>query len=401
MVTFVCDDRRAEQLLEKLARQVVDTGGWLDPEMQIRCEDGNLSILSDRQADSADTLIALPEATLLPVERGEFYLSGDDLCFRPSGSGLSRERSRLLDTMLEIYNVTGKIARHRATSPWLVLAGAPQILRGLVAGRADAPVPKKFLDLFESGAFDPLTIECFVKTRVLGFKDATGRNPEPVIMPVIDFINHHPRSPGFQIGSGRAAAGQIAVLHSTPVDGSRECFVRYGLYDAYDTYLMYSYVNEIAPFVRSVPLTIDLKGLGAITVRSVIGVRPRDKIPDHLADLRGLMPVVRKLADRRLSVSHLIIPSGVPKFALRRILAELIRSLGPSLSNDAIQRHLATAEMAVLSTNIRFYENLVRSLDNDGHTSSTASATAVVRQLAELQLSKIHDYIAAINEQDR
>jgi hypothetical protein len=193
---------------------------------------------------------------------------------------------------------------------------------------------------------------------------------------------------------------QIAVLKSTPVDGSRECFVSYGLYDAYDTYLIYSYVNEIAPFVRSVPLTIDLQGLGTITVLSIIGVTENGNVPVHLADLRRLMPVVRKLADRRLSVSHLIIPSSVMKLALRRILAELIRSLGPGLGNEAIRQHLATAEIAVLSANIEFYENLIRSLDGDGHAPSTAPTTAVVRRLAKLQMSKIHAYIAAINDGD-
>jgi hypothetical protein len=131
MVTFICDNRRTEKLLEKLARQVVDAGGWLDPEMKIQCEDGNLSLLSGLQTDSGDTLISVPEAALLPVEQGEFYLSGDSLCIRPSEPGLSHERSRLLDTMLEIYDATGKIAAHRTTSPWLAFAGAPQILRML------------------------------------------------------------------------------------------------------------------------------------------------------------------------------------------------------------------------------------------------------------------------------
>jgi hypothetical protein len=393
---FTCDDHGIEKLLVRLARDVSALGGGIHPEVQISCEDGDLSIRADGALALKTPLISVPEPALLPVDEIGFVVRDDELGLASPQTHLSPARRRLLDTMLEIYRRTGKIGSHRATSPWLALAHEPTILERLVQGRATAPAIRNFHRDFLEGRYDELTTKSFIKTRTLGFRLGAQR-PTPVLMPIIDFVNHHPGAPGFRTGTDSTGIRRVAIQQANPIAASAECYVRYGNYDALDTYLVYGFVEQSAPFVRSVPLNFQLDGIGTIEVHSAIGSNKAagsGKLPPHLQAVRQFMPAVQPVSETHLILSHLMIPAGPPEFALRRILQELLVGMRPNLDQVGLQNYVAKAESEIISRNIAFYEQLIRLDEPKSDTSTDRSAVSTVRQMAEIQLAKLQEYQA-------
>lgn len=392
MITYACDDQEVEKLLARLVRDVTELGAWIHPETRICCQQGELSISAENSVPAKEPLISLTEQTLLPVQEFEFVVRDGELRLATLPTHLSPERRSLLDTMLEIYSLTRKIASHRASSPWLVLAKRANVLEGLVEGRATAPLVKRLHAGCRDGDNDQLVSISFIKTRTLGFKKSP-QTSVPVLMPVIDFINHHPAAPGFQTGPDTRGNRGIGVLKATPIASSTECFVRYGLYDALDTYLVYGFVEESAPFVRSVPLDIDLDGIGRIEVHSSIGTRKAaGKLPPHLDAVRQFMPAVRPSGPGQLVVSHLLVPAGPPVFGLRRILEELIGLMRAGLDPIALQSRVVAAEAQIISRNVEFYKKLIRRFGPDSEASCDQAPLATVKRLAEIQLAKLDEY---------
>jgi hypothetical protein len=268
MASFLCDNTAVESLLRKLTDQVVALGGRISADAEIICEKGNLSIEYRVEGDAKTELIFLPEAALIPVSPVSFSLQGDEIVVRTIDGEVDAERRSLLDLMVRIFNLTGKIRNFRSASPQLSLAQSPDVLLHPMAGR---PKPKKQPEP-DTPEFDAHVVDLFIKSRTLGYKFGGTGKKTPVLMPIIDSFNHHPISANF-LPAGDGEEKGLSVNVSRPLDGSTECFARYGLYDALDTYLHYAYVEPNTPFLRSAPCDLEVAGLGRITVRSAAGAK--------------------------------------------------------------------------------------------------------------------------------
>lgn len=391
VVSFVCDDPEVERLLARLEQQVLEHGGRIHHDVRVHCEAGELSVQTASAAEPDKVLISLPERALLPTDGLALHLAGDRLEL-PSSAGMDAGRRAMFETMLALYNATGKMTLHRRFSPWLALASEKGTLHRIIAGRNTAPAVRKMAALFDAGKFNELATDSFLKTRVLGFRSGQGSTME-VVMPFIDFMNHHPAAGGFRTGANAVGTRMLAVTLDRPVEDSDECFVRYGFYDAYDIFLSYGYVEAGAPFVRSIPMTLELDGIGSIEVGSRIGVKfPQGKLPQYLAPIRRFMPMIARRGPNALEISHLLIPAGEPAFALRRALGTLVGGLRPNLDPIALNHQVALAEKTVLLRNIEFYETLLRNLADSSVRGSAAEAVAMARRMAEIQLEKLRGY---------
>lgn len=206
------------------------------------------------------------------------------------------------------------------------------------------------------------------------------------------FFDHHIDAPGFINKNGIDEQAGIGVLGSNPIEGSDDLLVRYGLFDSYDTWLVYGFVDNFAPFVRSVGLHIDLGGRVRIKVKSKIGSRFAGKLPQKLADLKLFMPNVTSVSEGKVEVSHLLIPHPTRPFALKRVLTTLIHAVLPNARPDELRQLVDEANSVVIAENIRFYTILKAFVENLDDEMRDATWHKEVLRLCDLQISKIQAY---------
>lgn len=390
MKPLQCDNQDAERVLIKLGRQVVAAGGWFHDSVGFSCLGGNLGIMSSLGAEVGDVLASLPLPCLLPLKKIRIGISGDDLIIASHDGDLPAPKLAMFEAMLELYNLTGKIASHRATSPWLALGSDPELLKYLARGRPAMQAKGKKNPDGSPETVEDMTVRTFIHTRYLNYK-----GPNPVLMPFIDFANHHTLAAGYLGTAGRGEGAGLALLNSKPVAGSEECFVQYQLFDALDMYLIYGYVERTTPFVRSIPMKINLHGLGVIDVQALQTGRAKGKLPAKAADLRPYLPKALELKDGNLKISHLIIPDPQAGQALQRVLSSFIKKLGPDLDLKAIGNYVREAEYMVLRRNKTYYQTLLRRLAQKAKEAKGAPSSrphAMAANMARVQLGKLRQY---------
>ncbi|MEX1114766.1 MAG: hypothetical protein WEB53_05925 [Akkermansiaceae bacterium] len=379
MITIESDQPELRRALESLVEQVMRGGGWIHESLCLIAEQGSVRVESGLPAGRNELLISVPEEILLPIDEIRMRLSGDEIVIDSFADSATPERRRLAETQIEIYNLCGKIAAHRAVSPRFGFADDGEVARLLAEGRDAKGGPGNLLD-------------DFMHARVFSHGDGSSGKRLEVLMPVVDIFNHHPDATGYLIETPRHPDHPvIGVGHWKPEPDARECFVCYSLFDAFDLAVHYGYLERGCRFVKSVPLVVELEGLGSLRMRAVGGAALRRELPSRLKDLRAWMPVVCARTLEELEISHLIIPGSSDRHALRRVLATMISGWQPGMDLEAVADYVAHAERAVLEQNIRYYERLAESL-RTGAGSSLALIEST-REMAMSQLGLLRAYV--------
>ncbi|MCB1725706.1 MAG: hypothetical protein H6959_07805 [Chromatiaceae bacterium] len=380
MITIDSDDAELAALVQRLAELVAAAGGYLDARLRIVIARGDLSVRSD--AADGELLVRLPRACLLPIDEVDLALNDDRLQIESLPASMGEVQRDMLECMIAIYNRGAKIASYREELPWLAFADAPELLELLHRGRAQAPKPSRLFELARTGALDTLALEGFMGSRILDYRDAAGAGAM-VMMPFIDFFNHHVRAAPFA-RDGEA----LTVTAAHPLAGSDECFVRYNALDALDAYLNYGFVDTSAGFVRSVPVRIDLPDVGVIDIQARVAQR-RKQLAAGLTDLGALLPRAQRAEDGSLSVSQLVIPGAAPELfhrAVGALVAQFVPAIGPSELRAAVD----TVVAEVMTANRAYYGHL----DEEAGRLAATPARDRLRQLVEVQSAKL----AAIGE---
>jgi hypothetical protein len=220
-------------------------------------------------------LVRLPWDCLVPFSPFRLSIVNDDLVISSYEEGLTDECVTLMQALLELFNLTGKVAYHRRTSPWRLIISYPAILQCVRQGR-DREDFALFQHFIVSGSNDQLMLQAFLNSRVLGYKASTTAPPYPVLMPVIDLFNHHFQGALFNIDEVPDKGRSLAIARSMLLPGTGiECFACYGAHDSFDTWMTYGFVDHSALFVRSVAMTIDLPSLGTIRLTNFDKTRDR------------------------------------------------------------------------------------------------------------------------------
>lgn len=412
MVEFACEDRQVEAAFRTLCEQVTQHGGLIYDRLTMGCRNGDFIISAPQDKPAGEKILIIPKDILLPVARYHIAVEGDDMVITTPDPGLSRGQIAIMESMLALFNLTGKMKQLRQHSVLGLLRSDPAFFEAIAARQGSGGKPY-YESMKESGDSD-FWLEAFMKTRVLGFKDRPDdKQSERVqmLMPVVDFINHHPQaygfftsfrtidkrppppSPGGQENIEAQGADGVAVMNACPVPGSQECFVNYGAFDAADTFVNYNFVERNAAFVRSVSMTVKIPGVGTLNINS-FAVRPEfTKLPEQVRDLRFFLPAIQAdPRNRTVTLSSLLIPQDPAPRALRRVLAIALSRIGLTLDESILSDAVRHAERVVIAENERYYTDLLAFLDSRKPAAATKHIAAMAREMAELQLKRIALY---------
>jgi hypothetical protein len=249
-----------------------------------------------------------------------------------------------------------------AQTPWLTLWHDPDLLEHLVAA-PNSQMAKPKLDLYREGRWDDVLIGTFLSSRVFNLKGkqkgAGQTQPGRVLMPFIDFLNHHFHARGFQTETAETwDDNKIFVYQDQPLEGSDQCFVMYSMLDCYASFLSYGFIDESAPFISSHPTTVELsQGVKLQVGRNLAGTFKK-QLPQKMRDLRIYMPQVGAEGSNGIPVSRLLFPGSNAPRALRRVLATILRSKRPQWDAVTVEAAVREAERKLLDANHRHYDRL-------------------------------------------
>lgn len=258
---------------------IVSAGGTVHPKMRVVERSGSFSVHLEGE-DHDLPLIRLPESLLIPVDDLDWDRDPGRIAVIGGRAALHADQQQALDLMLDVYNRTGKAAWARRHLPGCSMPGNEAVR---AAVQRAAP---------RFGVGDHSVAEVFIASRVLRL-NAERRDPgHRVLMPVVDFLDHHRRGASFRVVDG---AMVIAVVR--PEDPT-SCRAAYGARRSpLDTVLHFGFVDTSAGHARSLGLTVDhparpIGGVVTVEGRSLRAVSPLD-------------PPVISVEEGRLQLSHL------------------------------------------------------------------------------------------------
>ena len=389
---LVCDKAPVQNAVSALHDTCMREGAMLHDSLRMAVgpEDA-IWLESDLPTDSREMLVSLPASCLPSLDDFRLHLMGDEIRIADQLAGASEAQAECLSQMLAIYNATGKLAAHRAASPWHTLHDAPEVLATLAAARRGAPRIEYLHKRATEGADDDFVLESFLGTRkYAGPKNKSNGKSSDILLPFIDYANHHSHAPGFQPQESLNHAEHIIGLaNARPLHNNPEVRVRYGQIDPLDSYLTYDFVDTTSDILRSVPLTIELE-VGTIEILARIGrgAGKQQKLPQQMNDLRPFMPIIQERDEARLSLSHLLVPEMKRPMILRRVLNWSIRQLDPHIKLDRLRAEVTEAEAQVLAANRAFYDDLK---DKSASLTAEAPRTALTT-LIETQKGHLDAY---------
>lgn len=409
MIELDTDDTAVSAALEDLAATVARHGGRAAPAARCRARNGELTIHADPAPGRNARLLEVPELCLPPVDAFAFDVRDDRFAIRRALRPLAASEQAAMEAMLAVYNACGKPAAWRRTSPWLALGADPGVLDRLVAGRSQIRHVQNLDRLRSEGATDELLLRHFLGARAYFLKAVSAsrttkaRPASAVLMPFIDFLNHHFAARPYQLTADAGRAERtLWTFGDQPGAGSTECFVHYNVIDRLDSYLSYGFLDESAPIVASIPLAIALPEGGTLVVQGEIGGAFSGQLPSGARDLRTFMPQIRGADAGRLSVQRLLIPGPDKPMALRRVLRMLLpKALGPT-KPAALRAAVESVERQVLRANLDYYEGVhSRASEALQHSPDAAppgrrAALDTVQALAEAQRAHLAAYAAAL-----
>lgn len=388
MVSIDSDSAEITRCVERLIAEARRVGGEFADDLVVRCRDGSLC-LALPPGSSTDIIIKMPERALIPIKSFRLSLDGDDIVIDGADADVSPERRALLEPMIELYNLTGKIAWYRRTAVPLFLRGYPKLAE-LVGRGSDGSMRRLLTDRLPAAAMPRLTLDRFLGTRLLDFREDPSEPGESVLMPVIDFMNHHANGAPFQNRS-REGDRSLWVGRAKAIPGNpQECFAFYGHYDAMETLLRYNFPDESGSVLRSVPVVITLPEVGTISADAGHGRGTGKNLPDALKPIGRYLPKILNKQPRYLKVSFLVLPTTTPN-ALRQVLNLLIANLG----REHVDRLdlIRAAEAQVLEANKAHYAELRPALAATAPGGPDAAAIlADLVRVCDLQLAHLQRY---------
>jgi hypothetical protein len=353
----------------------------------------------------AEKILMLPKQCLLPADKFTLGLENSFIIIKAHSKELSSAQVDMMETMVALYNLTGKLETQKGTSILSLHYENRELMEILFRGRSKEGIA--FFEEMVAQEKDDFLLDNFIKTRVLGYKMATKEPGKPyekinVLMPIIDFLNHHPMAPGFirRFDSGGDGSGyedldqdSVMILKYCPSPEYEECYVNYGPYDALDSLLHYNYIERNAGFVRSVPLTYRLPSEGTVNIRSAVGQVDIKHLPEKLQGIRFYIPGITVDRDKKVvDLSFLYIPVGNAPRSMRRVLALALNQLGVSMEDAERMNFIRRLEKHVIYENVKYYNGLLDYLESCKPKPALAQIVGNVREMAKHQLRIIKNY---------
>lgn len=403
MVEYTGNDETVARHLQKLHELITDNGGYIHDKLQICCENGHFTIRAPSDIPEGSELIRIPASCLLPMDQFHIGLENNHFILKSYSQDVTSERLTLMETVLALYNLTGKMAEHRATAPWMLYHTDKEFIKRITAGRE---IPGYDDHILEPENLETFLIDSFLRTRTLGGCKLSENDDKSAVtlVPLIEYMDHHPRGASFDVVFISERTDHITIRCARPAQGSTQCYAHYGPHDAYDTLLQYNYVERHAPYVRSIPLTIDLPdGIGRVEVHSQITHVVHENLPEQIKELQGFLPNIKIFhAEQKAVLGYLLIPHEKQLHSLRSVLGFVIGMLNQETAQnlEQLQHCVLEAETRILQSNRQFYEDLEYYLSTYTPPPEHSTAVEAVRDMVAAQKSKLEDYTRWITEEE-
>lgn len=402
MVSVIADNPKIESEIKNLIDILVGAGSGFHSQLVIHEQGGGLGIRTAEPMEDGKEIIRLPRTVLMPGDQYYLDVSGENFIVSyPEHATLSDLQKRIIDKMYEIYNLTDKVRLHEKYSFLFSLKDAPELIDKLGEGRDFiAGSYQEWIGWIKAGMTEEqrrkLICNTYVKTRPLGYSDPVRESSVSMIMPVLDFMNHHWEGGTFSVGQG-IRAGDLTMQTSQPAEGSSECFAHYGVMDAFDTLIRYDFVDEHAPIVRSVGLSVEGPAGEEIRIQNKLNFFYKKELSKDLQDLRRHIPDIVFDEDGRMTVSHLFLPNHKSRFALKRVLNMALEAYVKRHSKqislaDAKAWRVKTQER-IIEANNNYYRDLLRFIEGMTEEKKRSFGVARVRDMALHQLARIGEYV--------
>ncbi len=389
MLGILSDNSKIEAMLWDICAFLERNDGVINPEIEILNKNGETSIFASDEL-SGEYILRVPHELLIPYDAFDLDVEGRDIVIEHYDKNISKNQLQLFDMILTLYNETGKFSRHLEACPWLSFNKTPDIINHFFAAREgdDINLIKQIID--DPEFFNELALITLFKNRLAKCRlHSKQAEAQQILMPVIEFLNHHPRGAGYD-NLYNKNGGHMAVKASISEENSQECFACYGRLDAMDTYLHYSYIDQNTEFVRSVPVNIELRDIGTISVRAFNISVPANQIPEHMHDLGFYFPRIQvDHSKKQAQLSHMFIPQDNALFSLRRILKFIIQLLQPDISKKACLEAIGISELKIIESNLSYYEELKSMAVNNNERTIIECGCL---ELSNCQIKKILHY---------
>lgn len=391
------DNKTIEKALITLEERLVEHGSWFHPQLVTESIDGSLSMSIEGHLNPAEKIMSVPRKLLIPAQDMHIKVKDNQFVAEPDMDIITPAQAEIGQAMLDVYNATNKVNMHKKECPWIAFKDTPTLLQKLAKARTHNHNIAKKLSYIngEDDALDDdeFLVWSYLYSRVLGAKLGEEETKTQVIMPVVDFLNHNHKGCPYTFANDDNDEMALTIKNLQPVIDSNECYVLYGTYDTLDTYLNYGFPETQAPYVRSVPLNIEVQGHPPLVIRSVPGVRRQKGTPDIVKDIAAFMPGMYRQKDEALNISHILIPISNAPHALRRILHVIIRShVGKAATQEFVIDHVYKAEKEIIEANIAFYEALLKDVETE---EAPEDCKESIRHVAQTQLTKVNKYLFA------
>ncbi len=395
MVKIIAENKEIERCIERLYTLTKENGGTFAENIILKESGGDLTIEAP-PSDKRQPLIRVHHDSLAPVEKFKLSIVNDEFVIKSHEPDIPPQAVKIMETILELYNLTKKVPQHIKTSPWIFLMDKPEILALVKRGRNVGNI-LHFEQLMSEGKREELIIDSFLRTRTLGYRNKRDTEPTIVLMPIIDFMNHHHRGAYFQ-GGAEFEENYLSIGRSPPLSEDRgynpnECFAYYGPYDSLDTWLNYGYVDQDPPFTRSVPLDIDLQDLGILRVHSAPKIAKHKDVADPVKDLSFHLPDIGEKTDGITLASFLLIPGPRAPRSMRRVLSHVIDKI--QTNHPRHEELIMRAEEQVLAANQTYYRVLLpvmTALKEKVQSKEEKNICENFITAAKIQLSRLRNY---------
>ncbi|MEM6781667.1 MAG: hypothetical protein AAF569_07370, partial [Pseudomonadota bacterium] len=268
------DNKELEKHLKSLEAYLVDQGAWFHPQLALIDTAGSMSVQVEGALNPDDVVLKVPQNLFVSTEGLNVSLKGHEFSIDPDPEKLNPTQIEVGKRMIDIYNLTDKAQLHLNECPWILYRDCPDLLDKLSYARTPNKVIQKkqtyLRGLPDALSDDDFTCWSFLQTRVLGQKATTqteGAQRLQVMMPIIDYFNHDGTGCPFIMRKDDKLGNVMDIQNRQPFFDRRECCVSYGTYDTLDTFLSYGFPDVNAPFLRSVPVDIDIEGYGKMEIK--------------------------------------------------------------------------------------------------------------------------------------
>jgi|LauGreDrversion4_2_1035121.scaffolds.fasta_scaffold32831_3 hypothetical protein len=352
-LAIASDQQTARELLRQIAQLCARHGAQWHPQLEVDVDHGAMRLLVP--PGTTGPLISMPTDLLVPIAGAQWSDSADALRLLESPPEATAVQRELLQLHAELYNTTGKLHWWRNQHPARLVDTSPE-----VAAALEPLKPGHRAQAERSAA------EGFLATRSFAWRsDPEQGRRQPVLMPLIDLLNHHHQGAPYRIRDG---AMQIRAAQA----GGPECFAHYGhRRDVLDLALHYGHCDSSTPFAHSAPLEISVEGMGRIRVE-----HQGRRTPLHPFD-----PPRVSLEPDGLSLSHLCCHQDHPERVQTMLILALQAHLKCRGYDAASALQVAQSGLSALgAANVRLLNQLVAAAQSSTHPGSATLVAAALRQ---------------------